>query len=140
MLTSLNPRISLALAGASFILFLYVLVYDVNAMLGFFSGIILIYPLVYEVWKSITGNWKKVFKPFYSKKFYKRRMKIIRSSWKLTWWIAPYCIIVYGTGTAMLMIYFNSMYVLHGFLLGSVFEIFWFVHMNSQKYYKQLPK
>ncbi|MBI5347549.1 MAG: hypothetical protein HZB66_02990 [Candidatus Aenigmarchaeota archaeon] len=140
MITSLNPRLSLALSIMSFLLMLYLMMYDINSMLGFVTGMILTYPLISGIWKTITKNWKSVFKPFYSKSFHKRKIKIILKSWKLTWWLAPYCLLVYGLATTLIMIFFNSLYVVHGLLLGSVFEAFWFVHKKSHAYYKQLVR
>ncbi len=140
MISSLNPKLSAYIAAGSILVILYIILYDINAIVGFVAGILLAYPIVREVWKAIAKNWKNVFKPFYSRIFYKRKIKIIKKSWAITWWIAPYCVISYGALTAALLMVFGSVYVLYGLMLGSVFEIFWFLHCTTGKYYRQIRR
>lgn len=137
MITSLNPKINLFISIASIVVFFYLITKNVDHIFFFFIGMLSVYPVVNYTWRKIQENWEKIYKKFYSKKFHQRDIKIIKKSWKLTWLLIPYCVLIYSIITVLTINFFGTAFLLSIFL-GSLTEITWFLQRHSKKYYKKI--
>ncbi len=139
MITTLNPRISAAAVLLTLAGLLYNSEFSTFSPAAFVLGIIITYPLAERTWNVIEKNWK-MYRVFYSAGVHKRKMDIIRKSWKLTWWIVPYCLVVYSAFSFGILILYNDIYLLDSMVMGSIFTVFFVTYLKSPKYYRQLAQ
>ena len=138
LITTLNPKIS----GFFALLMLLALIYNTNHNVYsgafFLLGAIVTLPLIIKTWRIMEENWSSVFKKFYSSGFFERKPKVVYKSWKLTWWLVPYCLFVYLAIECLILYYFNDKYLMQSFVFGSIFIVFLVTQIKSKKYYKQI--
>lgn len=114
----LNPYISLAGGLIILILLLFLENEPFMNVLAFIFGFFITLPLIFQIWESTQKNWKSVYREFYTGRKYKK--KIIKKAWTLSWWIVPYCIIIYFVATILVTIVFGLVYrlpMIYGALL-----------------------
>ena len=138
LITTLNPRISGLFAAVMLATLLYNTYYNIYSATFFLIGIVVTLPLILKTWKIMENNWKSVFKKFYSSGFFERKTDVVYKSWKLTWWLVPYCLFVYLAIELLIMFYFNDKYLMQSFVFGSIFIVFLITYFKSKKYYKQI--
>lgn len=136
-LTTLNPKFSLAIV----VLSLIGLCNDISAgysATAFIIGALAVLPLIIQVWKTMKKNWP-IYRKFYSTPFHKRDMKIVRKSWRLTWWIIPYVLIVY-TIVDIIVIVNYTIGTPYSVLYGTFFTVFGYTLLQGSKYYNDVKK
>ena len=138
MITTLNPRICLFAIFITLLGLVYNAYYSIYSLVSFIIGIAVTYPIIKKVWKIIESNWKRVYKKFYSSHIFKRKFNIAKRSWKLTWWLIPYCLIAYFTINFIIIYYTNDPYILESFAFGAIFTVFAVTYIKSKKYYRQV--
>lgn len=138
MITTLNPRVCLFAILITLAGMIYNAYYSTYSLVSFLLGLAVTYPITKKVWNTIEANWKKVYKKFYSSHIFKRKFNIAKRSWKLTWWLVPYCLVVYLTINFIIIFYTGDSYILESFALGSIFTVFIVTYNKSKKYYKQI--
>ncbi len=139
MITTINPKIALSLALFSLFGLFYNMYYEMASYVTFSIGVILALPVSIKTWFVIKKHWKTVYKKFYSLSLFERKM-IALKSWKLTWWIVPYCLVAYSIITVLIIHYSNNVYLLESLLLGSVFTVFMVTYHESPRYYKTIRR
>jgi len=137
-ITTLNPKISGLFAFVLLLGLVYNSYYNAYSSLFFLIGIIVTLPVILKTWRIIENNWKGVFKKFYSSGFFERKTKVVYKSWKLTWWLVPYCLFVYLAIEFLILFYFSDEYLMQSFVFGSIFIVFLVTCFKSKKYYKQI--
>jgi len=131
MITTLNPRVSGLFVIIMLLGLIYNLYFNIYSWIFFLIGIVVTLPITLKIWDTIEANWTGVFKKFYSSKFFERKTKIVYKSWKLTWWLIPYCLIVYSLANFVILLYFNDKYLLQSFVSGSIFIVFLALHFTE---------
>ncbi len=140
MISTLNPKISEAIAVVSVILLVYAYISNVFSIIAFAIGVVVSLPIIMAVWQAIEDNWKNVYKKFYSMSFHKRSEKVIYDSWRITWWIVPITLCAYGAISILLAAIFNDPIVNLGLMAGSLFTIATVTHHKSPDFYRQVRR
>lgn len=138
MITTLNPTICILAMFVTAFGLTYNACYNVYSIVTFLVGIIATYPIIKKVWNTIESNWTGVYKKFYSSHIFKRKFGVAKKSWKLTWWLVPYCLVVYLTINFIIIYYTQDSFLLESFALGAIFTVFAITYAKGKKYYKQV--
>jgi hypothetical protein len=136
MITALNPRVSLVIC----VLALLGLENETGdwSFIAFLLGFLVTLPLIALVWKTMKKNWQ-VYRKFYIMGYHHRDMSVIRKSWKLTWWIIPYTVIIYSALDVWILL--NPGYGSPiSLLCGVLFAVFGYTALQGPKYYEDVLK
>lgn len=135
---SLNPKSSIALFIISMIVFFLNLEREVtNNYIAFLLGFFVTYPLITNIWRIIKKHWKDVYEKFYESPLFMHDSKIAMRSGKLTWWMVPYCLVVYGFLTIIVITYFGRL-APYSFLTGALSMIAVVSYRKQKVYYRRL--
>ena len=138
MVTTLNPIFGILVAFLSIVAFLGEITYGNTGVAAFVIGYVASLPLIIMIWRSMRKNWP-VYRKFYSMPFHKRDMKTVKKSWRLTWWVLPYTVIVY-TILEVFILLNPSVGSLYSFVYGTIFATFGYTALESAPYYKDVNK
>lgn len=138
MITTLNPKfcfamIIIALAG---------LENEVSSshagIAAFILGAAATLPLIIQIWRTMKNNWP-VYRKFYSMPFHRRDMNVVRKSWRMTWWVVPYALVVYSILDLFLLLN-PSFGTPYSMLYGALFVNFGYTLLQGSRYYDDVRK
>src|SRR3990167_1437976 len=92
---AINPKFGFAVSLLALAAFLWEITYGNPGLTSFVLGYIFTLPLIIMIWRAMRKHWP-IYKKFYSMSLHKRDMKTVIRSWKLTWWVLPYTLVVYS--------------------------------------------
>ena len=136
--TTLNPDISFAIAALALLGIIILSFSDSLTISVFVLGVAVTYPITKKSWEDIDKNWAKIYKKFYMARTFEKRYQEVKKSWKVMWWVVPYCLFVYSVLSVAIILYTGSVYLLYSLVLGSIFVNFYISYQKSGKYYRQV--
>lgn len=138
MITTLNPKVTNILMAISLIISFYASYQNKFAVVAFLIGNAVTFPIIIRVWNTVEKNWKSLYKKFYSKTFHKRDKALVKKSFRLTWWVIPWCLAIYSTISFAIIKFDKSFNLLLAFIFGSIFLISLVTNQKSRKYYEEI--
>ncbi|MCX6815332.1 MAG: hypothetical protein NT120_00585 [Candidatus Aenigmarchaeota archaeon] len=138
MFTTLNPKVTKGLMLISLVISFFAIYQNGLAALTFLTGIVVSFPIIYDIWIVMEKNWDSLYKKFYLKAFHRRNKQLIKKSVKLTWWVIPWSIIIYSTISFAIMRFDQSFNLLLSYIFGSIFIIALVTNVKSRKYYEEI--
>jgi hypothetical protein len=134
MITTLNPKVTKVLMFVSILISLYAIGQNKIAAITFLIGAVASFPIIYNVWVVMEKNWNSLYKKFYAKGFHKRDMKLVKKSFRLTWWVIPWSVIIYSPISFAITSVDPSFNLLLSYIFGSIFVISLVTYIRAKKY------
>jgi hypothetical protein len=138
MITSLNPKVSGIITIAALVAVEAEASANNAAFISFIIGALITLPLISEVWHTMRKNWP-LYRKFYSMGFGNRDLGTVKKSWKLTWWIIPYAVVVFSLADALVLLH-PELGTATSMLWGVVATTFGYTFCVSPGYYENLRK